>query len=342
MIISGLLAVAVILGFAARQSNVLSEKTLLAKDDDSGGSNSGNSGSGSSGSGGSSSGSNNSNDNDEREGDDNDNGGSSGSSNTGSSNTGSSGSSRGNTGSSVIEDDEKEDEAEEVEDEDEDEIEEETEDKVELPDEPIEVITKDDRTRINITANGIKVRLERRADRVIIKAEKEDGTEVELEDDTLFKIDDRLAKSGIKVETAGENEFVIQRGNAAAITDFPVSLDLATNSLIITTPAGQKTVAILPDAAIQNLLAVNIVDRLGPQPLQNEAVEGALPSVNQLIQLGEQNGIPVYEVNGLSDQKLLGIIPVTIEKQVTISAESGATVGTSESFINQVLDLLSF
>lgn len=242
----------------------------------------------------------------------------------------SSGSSGGNTGSSVIEDDEEEDE---------DEIEEETEDEAELPDEPIEVITKDDRTRINITANGIKVRLERRADRVVIKAEREDGTEVELEDDTLFKIDDRLAKSGIKVETAGENEFIVQRGGTAAITDFPVSIDLATNSLIITTPAGQKIVTVLPDAAVQNLITANIVDRLGASVLPNTTTP---LNVDQLVSLGEQNGVPVYEINGVDEQKLLGIIPVTIQKDVVVSAETGEVVKTQTSFVDGIIDLISF
>ena len=54
---------------------------------------------------------------------------------------------------------------------------------------------KDGRTRIDITSGGIKTRLEVRDDRVVIKAEQEDGTEVELEDDALLKIDDRLAKT---------------------------------------------------------------------------------------------------------------------------------------------------
>ncbi|MBI4097380.1 MAG: hypothetical protein HY428_03115 [Candidatus Levybacteria bacterium] len=346
--IASLVLVGIVLGYSLKDTKTLGVTTYLAKGDDgsSDNSGSGSSGSGSSGSGGSSSGSNNSDDNDERE--DNDNSGSSGSSNTGSSNTGSSGSS-GNSGRgslfnifprrsitpqpTEIEDDEDE-EANEIEVEDE--LEE------ELPDEPIEVITKDDRTRIDITANGIKVRLERRADRVVIKAEREDGTEVELADDTLFKIDDRLAKSNIKVETAGDNEFLVLRNTTGALTNFPISLDLATNALIINTTAGQKTVAILPDIAVQNLLAANIIDQLGNQALQNEVSNNTLPKIDRLITLGEQNGIPIYEINGFDNQRLLGLIPVIVEKDVTVSAETGEVVATQESLVNRVLDLVSF
>src|SRR3989344_548368 len=197
--------------------------------------------------------------------------------------------------------------------------------------ERIRTRTKDGRTRIDITSGGIKTRLEYRDDRVIIKAEQEDGTEVELEDDTLLKIDERLAEDGIKVATAGGDRFFLQRGNAGAVTDFPLSIDLATNTLYVTTPAGVKAVAVLPDAAIQNMIASNVVNRLGG---------GA---VEQIITLGEANDIPIYEINGISDQKLLGFIPVQIEKEVVVSAETGEIVSaTVPSAVDRVLDLLSF
>lgn len=341
LFVIGLIIIGIGIGLSVKDTKTLGVTTYLAKgdDDSSDNSGSGSSGSGSSGSGSSSSGSNNSDDEDDRS-----------ESSTTTSNTGSSGSSGSSGRGSLFNifprrsitpqptDVDDEDELE-----DEDEVEDENEaDEAELPDEPIEVTTKDDRTRININANGIKVRLERRADRVIIKAEREDGTEVELEDDTLFKIDERLAKSNIKVETAGDNEFLVSRNTTGALTNFPISLDLATNALIINTPAGQKTVAILPDTAVQNLLAANIIDQLGNQALQNEVSNNTLPKIDRLITLGEQNGIPVYEINGFDNQRLLGLIPVIVEKDVTVSAETGEVVATQESLVNRVLDLVSF
>lgn len=344
VVIASLVLVGIVLGYSLKDTRTLGVTTYLAKgdDDSSDNSGSGSSGSGSSGSGSSSSGSNNSDDDDK---------GDHSESSTTTSNTGSSGSSGSSGRGSLfnifprrsitppptdVDDEDELDEQNEVGDEDEE------EDEEKLPDESIEVRTKDDRTKIDITANGIKVRLERRADRVVIKAEREDGTEVELADDTLFKIDDRLAKSNIKVETAGGNEFLVLRNTTGALTNFPISLDLATNALIINTPAGQKTVAILPDTAVQNLLAANIIDRLGNQALQNEVSNNTLPKIDRLITLGEQNDIPVYEINGFDNQRLLGLIPVIVEKDVTVSAETGEVVATQESLVNRVLDLVSF
>lgn len=208
--------------------------------------------------------------------------------------------------------------------------------------ERIRTRVKNGETRVDITSGGVKVRLEQRDDRMIIKAEREDGTQEELVDDTIFKIDERLGEDRIKIATAGGDQFVIQRGTAGAVTEFPLSVDLATNTLLVNTPAGQKAVTILPDQAVQNMLAANVVSRIGAGSVVEQIRTGALSSIANLIRLGERSGIPVYEINGVSDQRLLGFIPVSIPKTVTVSAETGAVVSTQVPPILQLLDLLSF
>lgn len=208
--------------------------------------------------------------------------------------------------------------------------------------ERIRTRVKDGETRIDITSGGVKTRLEYKDDRVVIKAEREDGTEIELEEDTIFKIDERLSASGIKVATAGADRFVIQRGNAGAVTSFPLSIDLATNSLIVNTPSGQKTVTVLPDQAVQNLLVANVVNRIGGQAVVDAVRDNRLSSVRDVVTLGIRDNIAVYEINGISDQRLLGFIPVAIQKSVIVSAETGDVVTVQESLVNQVFDILSF
>jgi len=70
-------------------------------------------------------------------------------------------------------------------------------------------VEDDGRSRIDIYSGGIKVRYELKDGRVIIKAETEDGEEVE--DEEIFKIVDRLDKDDIKVSTAG-GKLSIARG----------------------------------------------------------------------------------------------------------------------------------
>lgn len=205
----------------------------------------------------------------------------------------------------------------------------ETKTEVRLSDgERIRTTARDGRTRIDITSGGIKTRFEVKDDKVIVKAEQEDGTETELADDALAKIDDRLAKDDIKVATAGAGQFLLQKGDVKAITSFPISVDLATNTLFITTPNGQKAVTILPEKAMQNLLAAHIIN--------------VATSAGQLIALDEKNGIPVYEVKGVSSQRLFGLIPIGINKEITVSAETGNALSIRESLGQRILDAISF
>jgi len=205
--------------------------------------------------------------------------------------------------------------------------------------ERIRARTKDGRTRIDITSGGVKTRLEYRDDRVIVKAEIEDGTENELEDDTIFKIDDRLEASGIKIATNGAEGFIIHRGNAGAVTEFPLSIDLATNTLSVNTPAGEKQVDVLPDQAIENLLTANVINNL----VKTQALNASeIENIDQIVTLGENQGELVYQIQGISNQKLLGFIPVVIERTVTVSAEDGGVVQAQEPLLDRILDVISF
>lgn len=309
-------------------STILGTTTYLAKGDDSGSSG----GDGSSGSGSSGSGSSGSSDSGSGSSDSGSSGsGSSGSSDSGSSGSQSSGSERTETRTTDGVRTQTEAKQDEVRTE------------VRLSEEErIRTRTKDGQTRIDITSGGIKTRLEIRDDRIVIKAEQEDGTEVELEDNAIFKIEERLGASGIKVATAGAERFIVQRGIAGAITNFPISIDLATNTLTINTPAGPRTVTVLPDQAVQNLIAANVVNRIGGQAVVDAVRNNNLASVDQVITLGEQDGVPIYEINGISDQKLLGFIPISIEKSVEVSAQTGKILSTDVSLGNKILDLLSF
>ncbi len=197
--------------------------------------------------------------------------------------------------------------------------------------------TKDGRTRIDITQEGVKTRLEIRDDRVVIKAEQEDGAEVELEDEALPEIEDRLEDDDIDIATAGGN-FVLSKKHIGAITHFPISIDLATNTLIINTPSGQKEVAILPDKAVSNILTRGILSKIevtgATESAQTEAeTEGII--------LGEKNGVPVYEITGTSAQRLLGLLPVSVKRKVVVSAQTGVIESTQQSFLSRLLDLLS-
>ncbi|MDP3941130.1 MAG: hypothetical protein Q8Q49_02345 [bacterium] len=211
-----------------------------------------------------------------------------------------------------------------------------------LPQLPIEVLTKDGTQTIDLNTKGIKIRMEREDDHIIVKATQEDGTEVELQqEDALFHIEERLAIDRIKIVPTSATEFLIQRNSSAAVTNFPLSWDLTSNTLIITTPAGTKEVPVLPDQAVDKLISSHVLDHITiPQSIKtNENVN--LGTVVDITTLTEQDGEPIYQVTGITSQKLFGLFPVAFEKTVDVSGTTGDVTGTNESFINRFVDLLS-
>lgn len=202
--------------------------------------------------------------------------------------------------------------------------------KIERP-ERLEVKTRE-KTKINLGTGGVKVEVETEDGKVKIKAKKADETEVELENENeaLEDLNEELKKDDVHIGTIAGG-LVLKRGEIEAETHFPLLINLATHELTVTTPAGTKTVTVLPDQAVQNLLSRNIVDR----------IETASPGA-QKVELTEVENQPVFAVKGIDDKRLLGFIPVAVRKTAFVSVQNGAVVRTDETPLDRLLDLLSF
>jgi hypothetical protein len=62
---------------------------------------------------------------------------------------------------------------------------------------------------------------------------------------------------------ANNNAAMVIKNKLAAQTHFPLKVNLETNELMVTTPKGSKIVTVLPDKAVANMLAANVLDQLG-------------------------------------------------------------------------------
>lgn len=204
--------------------------------------------------------------------------------------------------------------------------------------ERIKTKVEEGKTKIEVTQGGIRVKFVIKDGRVKIKAETEG--EGGVDDQTLFKIEQRLDKAGIKVATAG-GKLVIARNNVGTISDFPLQIDLATNQLIASTSAGARVLTVLPDQAVQNMLAANVISRLGPPAIREVVPTGQVASVSDIIALGERNGVPIYQINGLRDFRLLGFIPVSLPVAGEVSAQTGEVFNQPQSLLLRIVDLLS-
>lgn len=202
------------------------------------------------------------------------------------------------------------------------------------------------RTRTDIYEGGTKLRLERKDGRIIIKMENEAGEELELPEgaeDEIFKIEEREDENQVRVTSLG-NKFVVIRSKIGAQTDFPITVDLNTNELTITTPAGAKIVTVLPDQAVANMLAANVIDQVRgiafTQDVQQVATNTA--TLQDVINLTlTREGVLVYEIPGVSSERFLGFIPVEIQKTAVVSAETGELLEVDKPLGSTLLDILS-
>lgn len=151
----------------------------------------------------------------------------------------------------------------------------------------------------------------------------------EFEDETEFEVHEGTETAKIKLGKRN-NRFAFFEDRFGAESEFPVSVNKTTRELTITTPQGTKVVAILPDAAVENMLGQNVIDRV-------------LGANGQLVEVKiDANGNMFYEVSGIKDEKLLGLFVVAIPKTVDISTQTGNVTNVSQSFFSQLLDSLSF
>lgn len=141
-----------------------------------------------------------------------------------------------------------------------------------------------------------------------------------------------ISKAPPKISSdSGKNAFI--NNSDGAVTTFPLKIDKETGSLSVTTSKGEKTVAVLPDAAINNMLASKVMSYV-----ISVSSSGELASTNRLVTLVEKDGILLYEIDGIREHKLLGLIPLKSKVKVYVSAENGQVVTTATSLLGRILN----
>jgi len=160
----------------------------------------------------------------------------------------------------------------------------------------------------------------------------------ETEDEVI--IAKRADSDQIKIR-ALQNKAIIERLSVQALTDLPIAVDINTNVLTVTTPAGEKRVTILPDEAIKGILAANIIDSIGAENLVQQVRTGNIETLGQVIELSLADNVPTYAIQGIKNHRLFGLFPVTTKVQVEVSAETGEVTDTNQSFIDTLVDVFS-
>lgn len=147
----------------------------------------------------------------------------------------------------------------------------------------------------------------------------------EFEDEEEVEVREGTNKSKIKIRS-GKNKFEFQQEGAkfSVKSDFPLSVNPATRELRVTTPAGSRIVAVLPQQAVDNMLAAGIVTSTSEVDLKTES-DGSLS----------------YNIDGAKNKKLLGVFDVAVPKNLIVSAQTGQVLTVNQSIFSKILDFLS-
>ncbi len=206
----------------------------------------------------------------------------------------------------------------------------------------IETKTTSEKIKSEIRQGNLRVKFEIENGKVKIETkikENENENEIELEDEAedeaVKEIEKELEKEDVKIATApGQMALVNKR--IGALSNFPISIDPTTRQLTVTTPAGSKVVAVLPQKAIDNMLASKVMD-----DVVGEKVNNNLASIPDLVKLETENGVLGYKVKGTKTHKLLGFIPIKTKVEAFVSAENGQVVESSQSLLGRILNRIA-
>lgn len=199
--------------------------------------------------------------------------------------------------------------------------------------EPIEVQTP---AEIKATPPGQEaktVHLKPKGNQLEVTIEDENGEEIEIPEGTEsaeFEIEDREQTTKIR---SMKNSYAVIRNKIAAQTHFPLMVNLDTNELIVTTPKGQKVVTVLPDKAVQNMLAANVIDQLGGKggllwleyqtSLTPTATPSATPTATESAtptpEEGEATGAGEVEISPTPEPTLPEEAVPTVEEVITLT-----------------------
>lgn len=195
---------------------------------------------------------------------------------------------------------------------------------------------KESKIKTEFIQNGVKVEFELENGKVKVKIKDKNGKELEAKEAAEAKkeAEQEIENEGLKIATGGA-QIAVSKNNVGAVSSFPLSINLATKQLLVTTPKGTKAVTVLPDQAVANMLNQGVISSVA----NSTSSVGGIPATTKLE---DKNGTLVYEIDGVRVKKLLGLIPVNTPVKTFVSVENGSLVETEQSLLSSILNRISF
>ncbi|MBI4004798.1 hypothetical protein HY358_01525 [Candidatus Roizmanbacteria bacterium] len=193
----------------------------------------------------------------------------------------------------------------------------------------------------SVYTNMARALLEKRNGKLVIKAQDSQGHVFELGEQNSFVVEDRTTKAPITILMEKNDQVIIAKGQFGARTNFPLSVDLSKNAILVTTFAGDKEIIFNPESIVDSLLFMNVIDHLYPAEPHSTSSYRENLGIRNVVSLEEFRGIPTYLIEGVRRKMLLGFQPIAIPTIITASAWTGEVVREQKTLAGQILEAFS-
>lgn len=119
----------------------------------------------------------------------------------------------------------------------------------------------------------------------------------------------------------------INANNVIAFSSMGLSVDPLSGVLTVETPTGPQKVSIMPDEALGIIIELKALNTGLAEPS---------------ILLVSEQGKLIYRITGERMEKFLGLLPIVIQKQVLVSADTGSIIRIELSLLSKILSFFTF
>lgn len=165
---------------------------------------------------------------------------------------------------------------------------------------------------------------------------KETETEMQLENGEELQVESKNGDEAkkFKLRARQDDSVEVEKDGVKVGTKLPIGLN-ENNELVVTRPDGTtKIVAVMPDQALKMLREQNFTP--------DDTATDANSDSTDLPELEEEDGQPVYKIDGEKQEKILGIFKIAYRTKAIVSAETGQLVRTELSGFDRFMSLFSF
>lgn len=119
----------------------------------------------------------------------------------------------------------------------------------------------------------------------------------------------------------------INANNVVAYSSMGLSIDPLSGVLTVETPTGPQKVSIMPDEALGIIIELKALSTGGTEPS---------------ILLVSEKGSLIYRITGQKVEKFLGLLPISVQKEVLVSADTGSVIRIELDLLSRILSFFTF